>query len=114
MRFRLVIITVFTGALFIACNTNQKPAGSITTVSSPTPKTASPQIPTVHADGVRRITTVELKDLLAKNEAVVVDVRTEASFKQGHIPGARLIPVADVLLKTDQLPKNKLIVTYCS
>ena len=59
-------------------------------------------------------TTVELRDLLAKNEAVVIDVRNEPSWAAGHIRGAKLIPFADVVKHANELPKDKLIVTYCS
>lgn len=103
-------------------NSNQRVSNApVTPASVPTASvpsnvpSAAPQAPeTIHADGVRRITTVELRDLLAKGEALVIDVRTETSFNQGHIPGARLIPVEDVLAQSKSLPKNKLIVTYCS
>jgi hypothetical protein len=93
------------------CNSAEKknksagPAGTIAAGSSSAP---------VPADGARRITTGELKDLLAKNQAVVIDVRNEASYNVGHISGAKLIPEAEILNHIDELPKNKLIVTYCS
>ncbi|HAF15097.1 MAG TPA: hypothetical protein DHU55_17950 [Blastocatellia bacterium] len=66
------------------------------------------------SDGVRRITTTELQDLLAKNEAIVIDVRNEASYNAGHIKGAKLMPVGEILNHIDELPKDKLIVAYCS
>ena len=115
-RFYLSI-SIAAALLVVGCNSNQKPVGSsapVTSSPTTTAPAASPQIPTVHADGVRRVTTVELRDLLAKNEAVVIDVRTDASFKQGHIRGAKLIPYETVLQKVDELPKDKLIVTYCA
>ena len=65
-------------------------------------------------DGARRITVSELQDLLAKNQAVVIDVRNEASYNAGHVRGARLIPEADIPNHLSELPKDKLIVTYCS
>ena len=65
-------------------------------------------------DGARRVTVAELKDLLDKDEAVVIDVRNEASYNAGHIRGSKLIPEAEVLNHLDELPRNKLIVTYCS
>ncbi|HZE63047.1 MAG TPA: rhodanese-like domain-containing protein [Pyrinomonadaceae bacterium] len=74
---------------------------------------ASPAAP-VPNDGARRITTTELKDLLARNQAVVIDVRNEASYNAGHIRGAKLIPEADLPNHLSELPKDKLIVTYCS
>ncbi|MEP6717937.1 MAG: rhodanese-like domain-containing protein [bacterium] len=75
--------------------------------------TASPAVPAPN-DGVRRVTTTELQDLLAKHEAFVVDVRNEASYNAGHIRSAKLIPEADIPNRLGELPKDKLIVTYCS
>ena len=66
------------------------------------------------SDGARRVTVAELKDLLDKDEAVVIDVRNQASYDMGHVRGARLIPEAEIGNHLDELPKNKLIVTYCS
>ena len=66
------------------------------------------------ADGARRITVTELQDLLAKNQAVVIDVRNEASYNAGHVHGAKLIPEAELPNHLSELPKDKLIVTYCS
>jgi len=88
-----------------ACNSaewrNAKTAPALTTA-------------TPHPDGARRVTTAELKDLLAKNEAMVIDVRNEAAYNAGHIRGAKLIPEAEVVNHIAELPKDKLIVTYCS
>jgi predicted sulfurtransferase len=74
--------------------------------------TASPAAPA--SDGARRISVNEVKDLLDKNQAIVIDVRNEASYNAGHIHGARLIPEADLPNHLSELPKDKLIVTYCS
>ncbi|MFN2492682.1 MAG: rhodanese-like domain-containing protein [Pyrinomonadaceae bacterium] len=78
------------------------------------PATAASPAASVPADGARRVTVTELRDLLAKNQAVVVDVRNEASYNVAHIAGARLIPEAEILNHVNDLPRNKLIVTYCS
>jgi predicted sulfurtransferase len=94
-------------AVLTACNSAEKTAK--TSVTHPQTAAAPPQ-----SDGARRVTVTELKDLLAKNEAVVIDVRNQASYDMGHIRGARLIPEAEVVNHVNELPKNKLIVTYCS
>lgn len=115
MRSRIAIVLgiLLTGTLILACNSADK-TSSNTSVRPTSSPAASGQVPTVHADGVRRVTTVELKDLLARNEAVVIDVRNEASFAVGHIRGAKLIPHTDVVKHANELPKDKLIVTYCA
>src|SRR4030095_15175115 len=91
-----------------ACNSaelkNLKAAATAPSQTSATPP----------ADGARRVTSAELKALLDKNEAVVIDVRNEAAYNAGHIRGAKLIPEAEVVNHVSELPKDKLIVTYCS
>ena len=111
---RLIIsffaFVVFALGVLTACNSAEWKAAK----TAPPVLPAGAQPPTVQADGVRRVTVTELKDLLAKNEAVVIDVRNQASYDVGHIRGARLIPETEVASHSDELPRNKLIVTYCS
>lgn len=92
-----------------ACNSAEWKSARTSPVSP-----AGAPAPPVIADGARRVTVAELKDLLAKDEAIVIDVRNQTSYDAGHIKGARLIPEAEVVNHADELPRNKLIVTYCS
>jgi 3-mercaptopyruvate sulfurtransferase SseA len=107
MRFHsLALVLIIIGAtILIGCSG----ANKVTKIQQ---GNSNPQ--TAYADGARRVTTIELQDLLKKNEAFVIDVRNDASFKAGHIPGAKLIPATEILNHVDELPKDKLIVTYCS
>lgn len=98
----LFLITAL--VIFAGCNSAERFANK--PVATATPVTPS--------DGVRRITVTELRDLVAKNEAFIVDVRTADAYKVGHIHGAKLIPTSDILNHVNELPKDKLIVTYCS
>lgn len=92
--------------IFLACNsTENRDRSSAPAATAP---------PTIAADGIRRVTVAELRDLLARNEAVVIDVRSEETYKAGHIHGAKLIPQGDIVKRANELPKDKLIVTYCS
>ena len=101
-----IAIAVFGLLVLTACNSAEQSKSSALAQASPATKTP--------ADGVRRVTIVELKDLLAKDEAVVIDVRNAESYKASHIKGSKLIPEAEVVKRSDELPKDKLIVTYCS
>jgi Rhodanese-like domain len=111
-RLMRLIVSSFAVALLAvgvltACNSAElKSAQNSPAAQAPTAPPAS--------DGVRRVTVPELRDLLARNEAVVIDVRNQASFDAGHVRGAKLIPEAEIANHLDELPKNKLIVTYCS
>ncbi|MDQ3666727.1 MAG: rhodanese-like domain-containing protein [Acidobacteriota bacterium] len=102
----------------IACNPADSPT-RMASSSTPAPAattakpnaTPSQKLP---ADGVRRITTAELQELLSNGQAFVVDVRNEESYKLGHIPGAKLIPHTEVAGRSKEVPRDKTIVTYCS
>ncbi len=83
-------------------------AGQQINVPVPPPQNQGP------GDGARRITPAEARVALDKGEAIIVDVRGEGSYEAGHVAGARLIPFGDVLARIDELPRNKLIITYCS
>lgn len=113
------------GALLLttACNpaafNNQananSPAAPVAPGVVPAPPSSTAAIPPPSPiDGVRRVTVEELKKALDEHRAVVVDVRNDVAYKTGHIQGALLIPATDIDKHLDQLPKDKLIVTYCS
>lgn len=100
---------------FAACNGNNANLDRIVAGSpTPTPARAAQQQPPPPTDGVRRITTAELEDLMNQGKVVVVDVRNQAAYDVGHIRGAKLIPVPQVGERTKELPRDKMIVTYCA
>jgi NADPH-dependent 2,4-dienoyl-CoA reductase/sulfur reductase-like enzyme/rhodanese-related sulfurtransferase len=47
-------------------------------------------------------------------DAFVVDVRTKEEFQTGHIFGAVNIPVDELRLHLNDLPKDKMIILYCA
>jgi 3-mercaptopyruvate sulfurtransferase SseA len=69
---------------------------------------------TGEGDGVRRVTPAEARAAVEKGQAVIVDVRGEDSFKAGHVKGALWIPVGDIGSRAGELPRGKMIITYCS
>jgi len=91
-----------------ACNA----VDHVVNTNTSTKSAAGPQ--TIYPDGARRVTADELDDMMKAGQAVVVDVRNQASFDMGHIPGAKLIPAGEILNHLSELPRDKTIVTYCS
>ena len=104
-KFLIVMLVLVTAAVVISCNAVNKAHSQQKTQLSPE---------TTYADGARRVTIEELEALVKNNEAVVIDVRNQASYDAGHIPGAKLIPAGEIQNHLDELPKDKMIVTYCS
>lgn len=58
----------------------------------------------------------QLKSLVdaAKDDYVLVDVRDESEYKEGHIPTAINIPAETFASRSEILPKEKKIVVYCN
>src|SRR5215210_322297 len=105
--FYLALI-VAAAVVFAACNAVDNTANTNTKPAS------LPGADTVYADGARRVTVDELDKMMKNGQAIVVDVRNQASYDIGHIPGAKLIPAGEILNHVNELPRDKTIVTYCS
>jgi rhodanese-related sulfurtransferase/rubrerythrin len=48
------------------------------------------------------------------DELTLLDVRQPNEYEAGHIPGARLIPLPDILSRLDEIDSNKTTVVYCA
>ena len=62
------------------------------------------------------ITANEAKEIMdTQSDYIILDVRTEEEFAQGHIPNAILIPDYEIESKAEQIltDKNQLILVYC-
>lgn len=60
-------------------------------------------------------TTVPVQDLRAAQEKgeYVLDVRTDAEYQEGHVPGAVLLPLADLGTRMTEVPKNRPVYVIC-
>jgi hydroxyacylglutathione hydrolase len=61
-----------------------------------------------------RITPAELEGLLAEDAVVLVDIRNQGEVEQGRIPGSVHIPLAQLRVRLDLLPTDRLIVVHCA
>ena len=118
LLFSLAAAVVLATLTLAACNSTEKgnragsSAGSngnsVVSFPSATPGHVAP------SDGVKRITTIELRDALAKGAAIVVDVRGTSVYQQNHIKDSISIPLDEFEAHLKELPRDKMIVTYCS
>ena len=107
----LAAVVMLAAAMITGCssiNSNQ-PVGVAGKSNS-----SVPNVSATPPDNVRRMTITELRDALEQGKAVVVDVRGDPSYKQEHIKGALDIPEGQLVARSSELPKDKLIVFYCS
>jgi rhodanese-related sulfurtransferase len=61
---------------------------------------------------IPEITVDELADRMAAG-AVVVDVRQPDEYTDGHVPGARLVPLNEVPDALDQFPRDVDVLLIC-
>lgn len=63
-----------------------------------------------------KISPRELKKLIDAKSAnyLLIDVRDESDFKQGHIPTAINIPVANLAARSGEIDNDKNIIVYCN
>lgn len=64
-------------------------------------------------EGVQVIGREELRERLARGDAILIDVRPEEEYEAGHIEGARSIPIEELDKHLAQLPVDREIVAYC-
>ena len=63
-----------------------------------------------------KITPRKLNALIKSgtDDFILVDVRDESEYVEGHIPGAVNIPVASFSVQSGKLDKDKTIIVYCN
>jgi rhodanese-related sulfurtransferase len=64
-------------------------------------------------DELEPVSRIELLDRLRAGTATVLDVRPEDEFRQGHLPGALNIPLAQLEQRLAELSPDREIVAYC-
>ena len=55
----------------------------------------------------------ELRRLVEDGTVTLLDVRPVLEYRQGHIPNARSIPVAELERRLSELPRDREVVAYC-
>ena len=81
-------------------------------------KSSEENIPkdSVEKNGYIKITPEKAKKMMdGKDAYIILDVRTEEEYKEGHIEGAILIPHTEIIDRAaEELPvKNAVIMIYC-
>ncbi|HEY0408371.1 MAG TPA: rhodanese-like domain-containing protein [Pyrinomonadaceae bacterium] len=120
----LVALTLLAGGA-AAQSKKKKRTKTDKAVAAKTTKAKSPEQPYTgdpvpppqkpeQGDGVRRITPAEAREALDKGAAIIIDVRNEEVYHTGHVKGAILITVNDFVARIKDLPRDKMIITYCS
>ncbi len=60
-----------------------------------------------------RISSDEAQEILANDAAIVIDVRNQDEWEEGHVAGAMWLPVEEVIPRFDDLPKEGKLLFIC-
>lgn len=55
-------------------------------------------------------TVAQIRD---RDDVVILDVREDWEFTDGHIPGALWIPLGEIPQRVNEIPKDKTVVAVC-
>ena len=93
MKNGFVLLAVATALLLTGCGASEKPAGSYRQVSQ--------------SDAAAMMER--------ETDYILLDVRTQEEYAQGHIPGAIVVPDTEIEARAEEvLPdKDQLILVYC-
>ncbi|MFJ2505021.1 rhodanese-like domain-containing protein [Microbacterium sp. NPDC087592] len=61
----------------------------------------------------RAVSALEARALM-ENGALIVDVRRAQEWRRHHIPRSVLIPLAQLEDRADELPEDRLLITFCT
>ena len=111
MRLGILATLIIAIGVLAGCNSRDMTVSQAQNPTAPSPQTNLTPPP---VDNARRITVAEAHDLWQKGNVLIIDTRGEPAFEQSHIKGAISIPTQDFPARAGELPRNKMIVTYCT
>lgn len=115
-RSNWLIVLILSLAIGLLAGCTQSPATVASTSTAPMTAATSVSGESEPTAEIRKVTADEALAILKDQpNAVLLDVRTEAEFAEGHIAGAQQLAVEELLDRTDELPADKStpIVVYC-
>lgn len=62
---------------------------------------------------IQEIDSVELERRLSADEIVLLDIRTEGEVARGILPAAQHLPMQEIPVRIEELPRDKAVVLYC-
>lgn len=63
----------------------------------------------------KKISAQEAKEIIESEDVIILDVRTQEEYNEGHIENSVLLPVNDISSKAEEIltDKDAIILVYC-
>jgi len=110
----IVVVAIIAGAI-ISLEQGQTASAELPGGGLSGPGTAQPlNTVSIPYPDVPRVSLEDAQDKLAQDQAILVDVRSRASYDESHAAGAISIPEEEITARLDELPRDKDIILYCT
>ena len=63
---------------------------------------------------VHNVTAQQARDLISRGDVEVIDVREPSEFSSGHLPGAKLVPLASLRASTKKVLRRDGVLFVCA
>lgn len=101
--YLLVALLVLTALVIAGCGA---PAAAPVAPAAVADESAAAELPVT-------IDVTTANDLRGRDDIIILDVREDYEFNNGHVPGAAWIPLGELPNRLNELPKDKTIVAVC-
>lgn len=103
----IILLSVAVLAALVGCNyggtgATQEAAAAQNTDRADQANTAS-----------KDVTAAEALALWQNRQAVIIDVRTPAEYREGHISGVQNIPLDELAQRSNEVPQDKKVLLIC-
>jgi flagellar basal body-associated protein FliL len=105
-----VVVVVLAIAVLVSLQERQSAVAGGSSNAQATAQPLAPQA--IPFPGVPRATLDETQNKLAQGKAVLVDVRSSASYAKSHAVGAISVPEEEIDARLNELPRDKDLVLY--
>jgi len=106
IRFTWKILTPLTAIIFVLAACGGQPAQQAPAAPAQIEAGAELNLPV-------NIDTQTVEQIRNRDDVVVIDVREDWEYAEGHIPGATLVPLGEIPNRLDEIPKDKTVVAVC-
>ena len=115
----IVLILTMTAFLLAGCSdskTKQSTVQNSETSNNTDPNSSDEAPASTEQTILEKISAAEAKEMIdSSTNLIILDVRTQDEYEEGHIEGAILIPDYEIKTKADEVltDKNATILVYC-
>lgn len=101
-NWKIPLVSLLVVLMLVAC-------GAQTTAPAPAADLAAAETLNLPVD----LDTATVEQIRNRDDVVLIDVREDFEYADGHIPGATLIPLGQIPDRLDEIPTDKTVVAVC-